>query len=120
MFPRVFLLALWLAGVAWGQSSLVISEFLASNAQVLVDADGDYPDWIEIQNTGATPVNLLGWSLTDDPANSAKWRFPATNLNAGGFLVVFASGKDRALVGAPLHANFSLAADGEYLGLFAP
>jgi len=40
MFPRVFLLALWLAGVAWGQSSLVISEFLASNSQVLADADG--------------------------------------------------------------------------------
>ena len=59
MFPRVFLLALWLAGVAWGQSSLVISEFLASNSQVLADADGDYPDWIEIQNTGTAPVNLL-------------------------------------------------------------
>ena len=120
MFPRVFLLALWLAGVAWGQSSLVISEFLASNSQVLADADGDYPDWIEIQNTGNAPLNLLGWSLTDDPANSAKWRFPATNLNGGAFLVVFASGKDRAAAGGALHANFSLAADGEYLGLFAP
>ena len=47
-------------------------------------------------------------------------RFPATNLNGRSFLVIFASGKDRAVAGAPLHANFSLAADGEYLGLFAP
>ena len=59
MFPRVFLLALWLAGVAWGQSSLVISEFLASNSQVLADADGDYPDWIEIQNTGTAPMSSI-------------------------------------------------------------
>ncbi len=120
----MFLRALWmwlaLSGVALGQSSVVITEFLASNSKVLADADGDYPDWIEIHNSGSAPVNLLGWTLTDDPANPAKWRFPATNLNGGAFLVVFASGKDRAVPGAPLHANFSLAADGEYLGLFAP
>lgn len=120
MLLRMMVVALGMAVAASGQSVLVISEFLASNSQVLADADGDHPDWIEIQNTGTAPVNLLGWSLTDDPANSAKWRFPATNLNAGGFLVVFASGKDRAVAGAPLHANFSLAAEGEYLGLFAP
>jgi hypothetical protein len=120
MFLRTFLLGIVLAGGVLAQSTVVITEFLASNSQGLADADGDRPDWIEIQNTGAGPVNLLGWTLTDDPANPTKWRFPATNLNAGGFLVVFASGKDRAVAGAPLHANFSLSADGEYLGLFAP
>lgn len=120
MLQRVFLLGFWLAIQAMAQSTVVISEFLASNSQGLPDEDGGFPDWIEIQNTGTAPVNLLGWSLTDDPANTTKWRFPATNLNGGAFLVVFASGKDRAVAGAPLHTGFSLAADGEYLGLFAP
>ena len=120
MFLRTFLLGIALAGGVPAQSTVVINEFLASNSQGLADVDGDRPDWIEIQNTGAAPVNLLGWSITDDPTIPAKWRFPATNLNGGGFLVVFASGKDRAVAGAPLHANFSLSADGEYLGLFAP
>ena len=109
-----------MASLAWAQSTVVISEFLASNSKGLPDADGDFSDWIEIQNTGIAPVNLLGWTLSDDPSNIAKWRFPATNLNGRSFLVIFASGKDRAVAGAPLHANFSLAADGEYLGLFAP
>jgi len=120
MLQRVFLLGFWLATQAMAQSTVVISEFLASNSQGLPDEDGGFPDWIEIQNSGTAPVNLLGWSLTDDPANTTKWRFPATNLNGGAFLVVFASGKDRAVAGARLHTGFSLSADGEYLGLFAP
>lgn len=120
MFLRALLLGITVVFATFAQSPVVISEFLASNSQVLADAEGDFPDWIELQNTGNVPVNLLGWTLTDDPANPAKWRLPATNLNAGGFLVVFASGKDRAVAGAPLHTSFSLSADGEYLGLFAP
>lgn len=120
MFLRAFLFGFLMASVAWAQSTAVISEFLASNSQGLRDADGDFPDWIEIQNTSSAPVNLLGWTLSDDPSNTVKWRLPATNLNGGAFLVIFASGKDRAVAGAPLHANFSLSADGEYLGLFAP
>ena len=120
MFLRALLLGLAVTFATLGQSPVVISEFLASNAQVLADADGEFPDWIELQNTGNVPVNLLGWTLTDDPSNPAKWRFPATNLTAGGFLVIFASGKDRAVPGAPLHTSFSLSAVGEYLGLFAP
>ena len=45
----------------------MISEFLAANKNGLTDEDGDYSDWIEIYNPGHRPVNLSGWSLTDDP-----------------------------------------------------
>src|SRR5439155_23661552 len=58
--------------------------------------------------------------LTDDANDLTKWRFPATNLDAGGFLVVFASGKDRRVAGAPLHTRFKLSAAGEYLALTEP
>ena len=37
-----------------------------------------------------------------------------------GRLVVFASGKNRAIAGRPLHSNFNLNAKGEYLALFPP
>lgn len=53
MFLRTFLLGIVLAGGVLAQSTVVITEFLASNSQGLADADGDRPDWIEIQNTGA-------------------------------------------------------------------
>ncbi len=37
-------------------ASAVISEFLASNAAGIIDQDGNHSDWIEIQNTSASPV----------------------------------------------------------------
>ena len=100
-------------------SSVYITEFMADNESVLRDEDGDYSDWIEIYNPGATPVNLDGWSLTDDVERPAKWRFPAgVQVPAEGYLVVFASDKNRAI--GTLHTNFRLSAEGEYLGLIDP
>ena len=99
-------------------AQLQISEFMAVNTNGLQDLDGAFSDWIEIHNTSNAAVNLQGWFLTDSSNNLAQWAFPATNLPAGGYLVVFASGKDRT--NAEFHANFSLSADGEYLALVRP
>ena len=98
----------------------IISEFMAANTSTLADQDGDFSDWIEVFNPGPGAVNLGGWFLTDDPAFLGKWKFPATNLAAGRFLVVFASGKNRAVAGQPLHTSFQLDDAGEYLALVAP
>ena len=98
-----------------------ISEFLAKNEHGLRDEKGVPEDWIEIHNPTAQAVNLEGWSLSDDPAEPSKWVFPSVELVSGAYLIVFASGDERPLVGAtPLHASFSLDKDGEYLGLFQP
>jgi hypothetical protein len=97
-----------------------LSEFLASNTRGLADEDRDYPDWIEVYNPSSATVNLDGWYLTDNASQPAKWRFPATNLAGGSFLVVFASGKDLRIPGARLHTNFQLGAGGEYLALLRP
>jgi len=100
---------------AW--ADVVITEFLANNSGGLTDEDREAPDWIEIFNTGTNGVDLAGWRLTDDAGDLSKWIFPATNLQGNEFMIVFASGKDRRVAGAPLHANFSLSAGGEYLAL---
>jgi hypothetical protein len=99
---------------------VVINEFLAINEAGLTDSDGVTSDWIEIYNSGATTVSLLGWSLTDDASQLRKWQFPATNLAANAYLLVFASGKNRTNAGAELHTNFQLDGDGEYLALVMP
>jgi hypothetical protein len=114
------LLGLWLFYPVVIPAQTIISEFMADNKKVLADEDGQYPDWIELYNTGTTTVNLQDWALTDDPTHQAKWLLPSTNLTAKGFLVVFASGKNRALPGAALHTDFNLKASGEYLGLLRP
>ena len=117
----LFLPVLLLIGLAVTVAAQVrISEFMASNTSTLLDEDGQYSDWIEIQNTSDTNVNMLNWALTDSPGNPGKWRFPATNLPPRDFLVIFASGKDRKISGKPLHTNFKLSADGEYLALVRP
>src|ERR687887_2687227 len=114
-------LLLWviclLVSVRSARAQIVISEFMADNKSTLADENGQFPDWIEIYNTDAATVNLNGWSLTDDPTRQARWFFPATNLTAKGFMVIFASGNNRAVPGAPLHTDFSLKAGGEYLAL---
>src|SRR5882762_3456930 len=101
-------------------AQIIISEFMADNKSTFADENGQFPDWIEIYNTSAGTVNLNGWSLTDDPTRQARWFFPATNLTAKGFMVIFASGTNRAVLGQPLHADFSLKASGEYLALVKP
>jgi hypothetical protein len=104
----------------FAQDNVIISEFLASNNRGLRDENGEFSDWIEIYNAGTNTVNLLDWGLTDDVTSPFRWRFPATNITAGRFMIVFASNKDRRTPGAPLHTNFRLDAGGEYLGLFRP
>jgi len=98
----------------------LISEFLASNDRTLDDEDGADSDYIEIHNAGDTDMSLDRWYLTDDAGNLRKWRFPAVDLDAGGYLVVFASGKDRHDPAGELHTNFSLSSRGEYLALVQP
>jgi hypothetical protein len=116
--PFLCFLAL-LAGVMvpTARGQVIISEFMAANHSTLADEDGDYSDWIELFNTGGTAVDLTGWHLTDDPADLGKWTFPSFNLGANTFALVWASGKNRATPGAPLHTNFKLNSGGGYLAL---
>ncbi|MBN8247507.1 MAG: chitobiase/beta-hexosaminidase C-terminal domain-containing protein, partial [Verrucomicrobia bacterium] len=94
-----------------------IREFLASNSGGLPDEDGDASDWIELENPNPYRLSLAGFGLTDDPENPRQWIFPEVQIPAGGRWVVFASGKDRRDPGGPLHTNFRLSADGEYLAV---
>ena len=103
----------------------VISEFMASNGSKepleegeLLDEDSDSSDWIEIYNPTDQAVHLGGWYLTNDAGNLDQWKFPnGVALNPGQFLVVFASGKNRAAAGDELHTSFRLDIAGEYLAL---
>lgn len=115
------LLLLLLAGVVLpggAAENVVISEFLAKNTTGITnDVDGAFSDWVELYNADTNMVNLEGWCLTDSALLPAKWVFPATNLAPGQFLVVWLSDKNRRVPGAPLHTNFKLSDEGEYLGL---
>lgn len=97
-----------------------INEFMASNKSTLVDEDGDKSDWIEIYNPGTTAISLDGWHLTTQSSNLVEWTFPNVTLPPDSYLLVFASEKNRAVAGQPLHTNFKLSKNGEYLALVRP
>ncbi len=98
----------------------VISEFVASNKASHHDKEGDSPDWIEIHNPTVEALDLDGWYLTDDMNDLRKWEFPDVRLAPGGYLVVFASGKNERDPAGELHTDFSLRASGESLALVEP
>ena len=90
---------------------------MAVNRSTVVDDDDDRSDWIELFNPSGTSVNLKGWALTDDPTHQTKWRFPNVTLGSREYRVVFASGKNRKVLNAPLHTDFRLSREAGYLAL---
>ena len=90
-----------------------ISEVMSKNATFFPDETGAHPDYIEVRNTGSSPVNLSGWSLSDARDKLTRWQFPSVTLPAGGSLAVHCSGEDRKDDPRHLHANFKLDSMGE-------
>ena len=103
-----------------GHATVVINEVMASNGSTLADEDGDYPDWIELYNTGSEAVNLEGWGLSDDYDDPFQWTFPDVTVGAEEFLLVFASNKDRRNPDAILHTNFAIGRDGDEIVITRP
>ena len=93
-----------------------ISEMMYKNHATLQDADGEFSDWFELENTTNRVVRLKGWSVSD---GKTVWNFPAdATIPRGGVRVVFASRKDTTVSGE-LHTSFALG-EGETLYLIAP
>lgn len=108
------------SGCKSNDGDVTISEFLASNANGLKDSDGETSDWIEIFNSGSSPVDLTDWRLTDDVDEPAKWLFPPTTLGPGEYLVVFASSKQTMPGEKEYHTGFRLKATPDFLALLRP
>ena len=93
---------------------IVINELMASNVDVVADADGAYDDWIELLNTTANELSLEGLYLSDDATNLSKWALPNQVLQAGSYFIIWADSEDAQGLS---HANFKLSSAGESLFL---
>lgn len=98
-------------------TGLIVNEAVSTNSE-FEDEDGDSEDWFELYNHSNMPVSLAGWSVTDDPMEPQMWQFPDITLDAGEYLLLWASDKDRAVSGQPLHTNFKISSSGETIYLF--
>ena len=98
------LLAALLLALAAGAHAqvVVVNEYMSANTATRRDADGAWSDWIELYNPGASAVNLTGCWLSDDAALPLKWQFPQGTVPAHGWLLVWASDKNKVTAGGEL------------------
>jgi hypothetical protein len=98
-------------------SGIVFNEVMAKNVAIIADPQGEYEDWIELENVSEQTISLTGMYLSDDPNYPLKWQFPdGTEIGPRQYLLVWADedGEDEP----GLHANFKISAGGETLWLF--
>lgn len=114
-----FLFSLIAVGDASSQP-IHLNEVMASNSSIIADEDGNYGDWIEVYNSGDNPISLEGYGLSDDYDRPFRWAFPDTTLDAGAFMLIWATNKDRATPGNELHTNYAISAAGEEVILTHP
>ncbi len=109
---------------AYPNVPIFINEWMASNTGSSVDpADGKSDDWFELYNAGGAPIDLAGYTLTDNPANIALFSIPAGySIPANGYLLVWADKEtsQNSSNQPDLHVNFQLSKNGDAIGLYAP
>ena len=93
-------------------AQVMLNEYSVSNLSTVPDNYNKYEDWIELYNMSDQDTDIAGYFLSDNPGDPQKWAFPGpTILAAGGFLVVWASGRYEAGSGQ-YHTNFRLTQTG--------
>jgi hypothetical protein len=110
---------------AMTSQQIFINEWMAANTVTLADpADGNLDDWFELYNPNDIPVDLAGYSLSDNLTNAiSRWSIPTgAVIPAKGFLLVWADEdiEQNDTNSSALHAGFRLSQSGESIGLFAP
>ena len=93
---------------------------MSLNTNTIVDYYGETSDWVELFNSSAISKSLQGCYLSDDADELDKWKFPDIVIPAGGFLLVWASGKDIICSNGEVHTNFKIKSSGEVIFLVYP
>ena len=107
----------------FGQNSsgIYINEFVASNSSITIPGHAVLDDWIEIYNSNNTPYDLSSHYITDNLSQPKKFRLSTVTgslvIPAHGYVVIICS--NNISLGAN-HVTFSLSANGEAIGLYAP
>ncbi|NLO19072.1 MAG: hypothetical protein GX121_04230, partial [Ignavibacteria bacterium] len=104
----IFILFLLLFGFSLVNSQVIINEICSSNAESLLDEDYEASDWIELYNSGDSPVRLKDWRIYDKNNFAKAWVLPDTIINAKSYLILFASDKNRISSG-----NYLIEAGGQ-------
>lgn len=92
------------------EQKIVINEYSSADQQ------GGNTDWIELYNAGSEKINLKNYFLSDRKENLKKWQLSSVQVEPGGHLHIWCSGKDLRNPKKELHTNFSIS-EGETIYL---
>jgi len=108
LLRNLILLTVFVSTLQNISAQVMINEYSASNLFTILDNYSNNEDWVELFNSGNTSFNLGGYYLSDNPADSVKWQFPAgVSIPANGFIKVWLSGRNE-VAGGHYHTNFKL------------
>ncbi len=94
--------------------ALVINEVCPDPKLGIPDEDNEIVDWVELKNNTDSPISLSGYYLSDKENKPMKWQFPeGATIPAGGYYLVYCSGKNKLQQNGIPHTNFSLSAERE-------
>lgn len=111
-YAFLFYMLLFCNFVLHGQ--IVINEVCSFNGNIIQDENQKEYDWIELYNAGNQDVSLSNYTITN--CKSEEWVFPNVQIQAKGFLFLYASGKNRKT--NILHTSFNLSKAGGRIQLF--
>src|SRR4051812_48128376 len=107
-FTRILIaVSFSLLSVLPGNAQLFINEYSCANVSSQADNYGEYNDWVELYNAGASSVSLTGYFMSDKASQIQQWAFPSGSIPAGGFLKVVCS-KHNTVTSGYFHTNFTL------------
>ena len=94
-------------GLVPDPGAIVINEILSHSHAV-------DPDWIELHNTTASPINIGGWFLSDDALDLKKYEIAAgTSIPANGYIVFNEDDHFRNAADPGSTTQFALSENGE-------
>jgi len=100
-------------GAENSDSVVVINEVMSNNSVYAPSDDGSCYDWVELHNTSDRKVSLRGYYLTDNENKPGKGFLGGQTIEAGGYLVVYCSGREGIDGNGRLHVPFKISSKGE-------
>lgn len=106
---RILIIIVTFLLVQNGYSQVVINEYSCANSTAagLSDFFGEREDWVELYNTSGSAIDLNGYYISDKAGNTTKFQIPSSIIiPAGGYVMVFGSGRATVAGGSEIHTNF--------------
>lgn len=102
-------------------SGIFISEVLTSNIKTALPGVKGHYDYVELYNANPSPVNLNGFTLSNNAGQPRKWTFGDLVIPANGYALVYCEPDNLSMATETvIYANFRLSAGGCTVYLHSP